>query len=142
MSFTPYLSFNGDCAEAFAFYGQIFGANPTLHRFSDIPPGEGMPPLPDEQKNFIMHAQIVTPEGAMLMGADMPPQFGGQKQQGVSISVWRADAADAQALFDKLAEGGEVTMPFAETFFAKGFGMCRDRFGTAWMVTTGDPAAS
>ncbi|TKW66401.1 MAG: VOC family protein [Paracoccus denitrificans] len=140
MTFTPYLSFQGQAADAFTFYGEVFGATPVLNRFSDIPEGEGMPPLPDEMKSWIMHAQITRDDGAMLMGADMPPQFGGQKQAGVSVSVWRAEAAEAQALFDKLADGGEVTMPFSETFFSKGFGMCRDRFGTTWMVTTGDPA--
>lgn len=139
MSFVPYLSFQGRCAEAFAFYGEVFGAAPVLNRFADIPAGGDMPPLPEEQRDWIMHAQLLTPDGAMLMGADMPPQFGGKPQQGVSVSVWRADAAASRALFEALAEGGEVTMPFTDTFFAKGFGMCRDRFGTAWMVSTGDP---
>ncbi len=148
MSFTPYLSFQGQAAEAFAFYGKVFGATPVLNRFSDIPPGPDMPPLPDEQKNWVMHAQIVTGDGAILMGADMPPQFGEKDADGNpqpearadSVAVWRADAADAKTLFAQLSEGGKVTMPFAETFFSKGFGMCRDRFGTSWMVSTGDPA--
>lgn len=141
MSFTPYLSFQGQCGAAFTAYGDIFGATPVMHRFADIPPGPDMPPLPDDQKDWIMHAQIMTADGAFLMGADMPPQFGGVAQAGSSVSVWRADAAAAQALFDKLAQVGTVTMPFMPTFFSKGFGMCKDRFGTSWMVTTGDPAA-
>lgn len=140
MTFTPYLSFQGECAEAFAFYGEVFGATPALNRFSEIPPGQDMPPLPEEMNGWIMHGQIVTGDGSILMGADMPSQFGGQRQAGVSVAVWRADASEAQALFERLAEGGEITMPFAETFFSTGFGMCRDRFGTAWMVMTGDPA--
>lgn len=136
MPFTPYLSFQGQCAEAFAFYGKLFGATPQTHSFADIPEGSGMPPLPPEQKTWLMHAQIDTPDG-VLMGADMPPQFGGQAQAGVSISVMREDEAEAHALFDALARGGAVTMPFAPTFFAKGFGMCKDRFGTSWMVSFG-----
>ncbi|MFD1794831.1 VOC family protein [Paracoccus aurantiacus] len=140
MNFTPYLSFQGQAADAFTFYGKVFGGTPVLNRFSDIPAGGDMPPLPEEQRNWVMHAQLTLDDGAILMGADMPPQFGGQKQAGVSVAVWRADAEGAKALFEQLAEGGEVTMPFSETFFSKGFGMCRDRFGTAWMVSTGDPA--
>ena len=142
MSFTPYLSFQGQAADAFAFYKGIFGGILTTHGFAEMPPGGGMPDLTDDQKSWLMHAQLILPDGAILMGADMPPQFGGQPQSGVSVSVWRAGADDARALFDRLAEGGEMTMPFAETFFSKGFGMCRDRFGTSWMVATGDPAAS
>ena len=137
MSFTPYLSFQGQAAEAFAFYGKVFGATPVLNRFSDIPPGPDMPPLPDEQKNWVMHAQIVTGDGAILMGADMPPQFGGVAQAGVSIAVSRADEAAGRALFEALAQGGRVTMPYGATFFAGGFGMCVDRFGTSWMVSHG-----
>ncbi len=83
-----------------------------------------------------MHAQIVTPDG-VLMGADMPPQYGGVPQAGVSISVTRADDASARQLFDTLADGGTVIMPYGPTFFAKGFGMCADRFGTSWMVSHG-----
>lgn len=135
MPFTPYLSFQGQAAEAFAFYGEVFGATPQLSRFSDVPPGGG-PDLPPEQKDWLMHAQIDGPDGT-LMGADMPPQFGGQPQSGVSIAVTRDDEAAARALFERLAEGGTTTMPFNETFFAKGFGMCTDRFGTSWMVSFG-----
>ena len=138
MTFTPYLSFQGQAAEAFAAYGRIFGAEPVLMRFADAGTGD-VPPLTEAQRDWIMHAQLVTPDGALLMGADMPPQCGGEAQAGVSVAVWRPTAAEAQALFAKLALGGTTTMPFGATFFSAGFGMCRDRFGTRWMVQTGDP---
>lgn len=136
MPFIPYLSFQGQCAEAFAFYGEVFGATPQTSPFSEAPADSGAPPLPPEQQDWLMHAQIDTPDGT-LMGADMPPQFGGVAQAGVSISVTRGDDAAAQALFERLAQGGEVAMPYGPTFFAKGFGMCTDRFGTSWMVSHG-----
>ena len=136
MPFIPYLSFQGQCAEAFAFYGEVFGATPQTSPFSEAPPDTGMPELPSEQQGWLMHAQIVTPDG-VLMGADMPPQYGGVPQAGVSISVTRADDASARQLFDTLADGGTVIMPYGPTFFAKGFGMCADRFGTSWMVSHG-----
>ena len=75
--------------------------------------------------------------------SDVPPQFGGEAQAGVSVSVTRPDVETARALFETLAEGGSVTMPFDRTFFAAGYGMCRDRFGTSWMVSVAEaPAAS
>ena len=136
MPFIPYLSFQGQCAEAFAFYGRVFGATPQTHAFADMPADSGAPPLPPEQQGWLMHAQIDTADG-VLMGADMPPQFGGVAQAGVSISVTRDDDATARQLFHALAEGGQVAMPYGQTFFAKGFGMCTDRFGTSWMVSHG-----
>ena len=136
MPFIPYLSFQGQCADAFAFYGEVFGATPLTSTFSEAPPGPDMPELPPEQQNWLMHAQIDTPDGT-LMGADMPPQFGGVPQAGVSISVTRDDDAAGRSLFERLAQGGTVSMPYGPTFFAKGFGMCTDRFGTSWMVSHG-----
>ena len=84
MPFIPYLSFQGQCAEAFAYYGKVFGATPQTSAFSEAPKDAGMPDLPPEQRSWLMHAQIETPDG-VLMGADMPPQFGGVPQAGVSI---------------------------------------------------------
>lgn len=139
MTFTPYLGFQGQCAEAFAAYAAIFGGTPTLMRFTDLPEAD-RPPLDEAQRDWIMHGELVTPTGARLMGADMPVQFGGQVQAGVCVAVSRPTAADARAVFDRLAEGGSMQMAFGPTFFSTGFGMCRDRFGTAWMVDTGDPA--
>ena len=142
MQFTPSLSFQGQCARAFDPYAELFGGDLDLSRFSDIPAGDAAPEMRPEQTGWIMRATLTLPDGATLMGADMPPQFGGQRQAGVSVSVWRADAADARALFERLSQGGEVAMPFDKTFFSDGFGICRDRFGTAWMVSTGDPTAA
>ena len=73
MPFVPYLSFQGQCAEAFAFYGKVFGATPETSPYSEIPADAGGPELSPEQKGWLMHAQIVTPDG-VLMGADMSPQ--------------------------------------------------------------------
>ncbi|WP_374637303.1 hypothetical protein, partial [Paracoccus sp. (in: a-proteobacteria)] len=111
-------------------------ATPLTSPFSEAPPGPDMPELPPEQQNWLMHALIDTPDGT-LMGADMPPQFGGVPQAGVSISVTRDDDAAGRSLFERLAQGGTVSMPYGPTFFAKGFGMCTDRFGTSWMVSHG-----
>jgi PhnB protein len=67
------------------------------------------------------------------MASDAPPDRR-QKPQGFSVSVHIEDEKEAERLFEALADGGTTTMPFAETFWAKRFGMCVDRFGTPWMV--------
>ncbi|KGJ14676.1 VOC family protein [Paracoccus sanguinis] len=142
--FVPYLMFPGHAAQAFAAYAEIFGGTLETSRFSDIPPGAGAPELPAEQRDWLMHARLEAADGGVLMGSDAPPQFAdptepdGQRQSGVSVAVSRPDPASARILFDRLAAGGDVTMPFGETFFAKGFGMCRDRFGTHWMISAAD----
>jgi len=142
--FVPYLMFPGHAAQAFAAYAKIFGGTLETSRFSDIPPGAGAPELPAEQRDWLMHARLEAADGGVLMGSDAPPQFAdptepdGQRQSGVSVAVSRPDPASARILFDRLAAGGDVTMPFGETFFAKGFGMCRDRFGTHWMISAAD----
>ena len=142
--FVPYLMFPGHAAQVFAAYAEIFGGTLETSRFSDIPPGAGAPELPAEQRDWLMHARLEAADGGVLMGSDAPPQFAdptepdGQRQSGVSVAVSRPDPASARILFDRLAAGGDVTMPFGETFFAKGFGMCRDRFGTHWMISAAD----
>ena len=136
--FIPYLNFPGTCGAAFAFYGEVFGGTPVVMRFRDAP-REGMPPLPEDRLDWAVHARLDCADGT-LMASDAPPEFGGKPQAGVHVSLTRPDPDSARALFERLAEGGEVQMPFGETFFSKGFGMCRDRFGTHWMVTLPDEA--
>ena len=69
------------------------------------------------------------------MGSDAPPQYQGT-QQGFDICAGVKDAAEAEKVFNALAEGGKVTMPLAETFWSARFGMLTDRFGIPWMVNT------
>jgi PhnB protein len=56
--------------------------------------------------------------------------------QGVSLSVSASSEAEADRLFNALAEGGQVQMPIGKTFFSPRFGMVADRFGVSWMVVT------
>ena len=144
MQFVPYLNFDGQCAEAMAFYARLFGGQ-LVHQmtFADMPPGEGMPPLPESAKNRLMHAHLQVGAQA-IMASDTLPAVPGQsaeacgggyvKPQGLWVSIGVDSAAEGQRVFDGLAEGGQVTMPYAATFWSPGFGMVTDRFGTPWMV--------
>ena len=136
MSFVPYLHFQGNCAEAMQFYADVFGATDLqMMKYADAPSDvfpAGHKPADDGR---VMHASL-TLGNAVLMGSDFPPGMDGDPQQAVSVAHPVSDVATGQALFDRLAEGGgTVVMPFGETFWAEGFGMVKDRFGTHWMIS-------
>lgn len=140
MQLIAYLSFDGNCEEAFRYYQKHLGGEvKVLARFSDVPTSENSKSvIPPEWKDKIAHARLEI-GGAVLMGGDPPPPYY-QKPQGVSVNISLTDVAEAERIFNALADGGRITMPFAETFYAKRFGMCVDRFGTAWMVNCENPA--
>ncbi len=135
MSISPYIFFPGTCAEAMAAYCAILGGSDLqIMRYSDMPPGEGGAAPPGDG---VMHASFAL-DGRVLMASDWPESMGWPGKAGSSVHVTLPDADSAQAAFARLAEGGEVTMPFSSSFWAKGFGMLNDRWGTAWMVSTPD----
>jgi PhnB protein len=135
MSFHPYLFFGGTCREAFNNYQKIFGGDLQVMTMADAPPGEQ--PVPAESADMVMHASL-SYDGNLLMGSD-DPTGGFDGVRGMQVAYSAPDAGEAKRAFDALAEGGTVTMPFSETFWSKGFGMCVDRFGTPWMVDTANP---
>jgi len=131
MELNAYVTFNGQCEEAFRFYERCLGGKIEMmltHR--DSPMAEQ---TPAELRSRIMHARM-TVGNAVLMGSDAPPQFFSQPQ-GFSVSISVNDADEAEQIFTALAEGATVRMPLQETFWAKRFGMLIDRFGTPWMVS-------
>ena len=134
MKINPYLNFNGNCGEAFQFYAKVLnGKDLRIMRFSDMPPGQHMPPMTDEQKKQVMHARFTVGSGDLVMGSDSPGDRY-NKPQGYSVNIGVDTPEEADRIFAALADGGNVGMPIAETFWAKRFGMVTDRFGTHWMV--------
>lgn len=130
MKITPYLTFDGDCEAAMTRYQAVLGGTIVA-----MLPFEGSPTcdnLPPDWKSKIMHACLVIGD-QMLMASDAPPPMR-QAPQGMSVSLQFDDAEEGRRIFDALAEGGTVTMPYQETFWALGFGMLTDRFGTPWMI--------
>ncbi len=137
MKFTPYLNFDGNCAEAFAFYAATFkGTIVEQITFADMPDG---PPIPMEAQHQIMHASLKIGEQT-IMGSDAFPNAEAgcagayQKPQGLWLCVDLETVEEAQEVFNTLSEGGQIQMPFEPTFWSKGFGMVADRFGTPWMI--------
>ena len=129
MNVNPYVLFNGTCAEAFRFYAEVLGAKvDSMMTHSEMP---GSPVAPD-WGDKVMHAQIRIGD-TLLMGSDAPPNWY-EKPQGASVSLDVPSPAEADRIFAALAEGGNVRMPIAKTFWAERFGMLTDRFGIPWMV--------
>ena len=130
MQIEPYLFFEGRCEEAVEFYRKALGAGlVALLRFRDSP-DPGM--IPPGMEDKVMHACLRIGDTAVMASdgrCEGKPAF-----QGFSLSLNLADEAQAQRLFHAPTEGGQATMPLAETFFAKRFGMVTDRFGVGWMI--------
>ena len=130
MQINAYIFFNGQCKEAFEFYakclkGEIQGMLPHAGT-----PAESH--VPEEWRDKIMHARMVVGEG-VLMASDAPPEHY-KKPQGFSVSIGVKDIAEAERIFAELSEGGTVTMPIQQTFWAARFAMLTDRFGIPWMI--------
>lgn len=134
MLLQPYLFFEGRCEEALAFYRQALGAEVTmLMRYMDSPVASGceMPPGSAER---VMHCNVQV--GATQFMASDGRCSGALNFQGFALSLSPTDGAEAERLFNALADGGQVHMPLGETFWSPRFGMVADRFGVLWMINT------
>ena len=133
MDLTAYLNFNGTCAEAFRFYAETLGGTiEFMQTFGESPMADQTPP---EYRDQIMHVRLKAGD-SVLYGSDTPPGMEA-KPAGFAISIGLNDRAQAERIFNTLAEGGQVHMPLADTFWADRFGMLTDRYGTPWMVNSG-----
>jgi PhnB protein len=133
-----YLTFNGNCKEAFDFYKSVFGGEfPYVGTFGEMPPQEGMPPVSEEDKNKIMHISLPISKETSIMGSDTVGGWASNYKEGnnFSLSVNTDTTQDADKIFNKISSGGKVTMPMDKTFWGAYFGMCTDKFGINWMVS-------
>lgn len=131
----PYLTMDGNAREAIAFYQQALGAELLfMQTFGEMPENPDFP-LPVEMKDKISHAALNV-DGAEIMFSDSfpgnPPQLGSM----LSICLTSDDETKARNIFEALAEGGKVEMPFQKTFFSPGYGMVADKFGVLFQIFT------
>ncbi len=136
MQLNPYLTFDGRCEAAFQFYEQALGGGiEAMMTFADTPVAEQTPP---EMQGEIIHARLVVGD-KVLMGSDASAGRV-EKMQGFSVTLGIDEPEEAERVFNALADGGTVTMPIQETFWARRVGMLVERFGTPWMVNCEKPA--
>jgi PhnB protein len=127
----PYLTFDGNCAEAMRFYERTLGGKiEMMMTFKDSPMAAQTPPGSADR---VVHARLAF-KGRIIMASDtmVGQPFGGMK--GFSLALMYATAAEAKRVFEALGQGGQVHMPLEKTFWAEAFGMLVDRYGTPWMV--------
>jgi PhnB protein len=136
MRFSPYLNFSGQCEAAFKFYAKsLSGKLENMMTYAGSPVESHVPP---DWRQKILHARLSVGD-QILMGCDAPPdRF--EQPKGFSVAIQIKDPAEAERIFEALAEGGTVRMPLQQTFWAARFGMLVDRFGTPWMVNCEQPS--
>jgi PhnB protein len=132
----PYLNFNGNTEEAFAFYRSVFGGDFFgLIRYRDF--GDNAMGAPDSDLDKIAHVALPLGKDNLLMGTDVLESQGQGFSVGNNVYIHlEADSAeDADRLFSGLAAGGQTQMPLQQTEWAEQYGVCADRFGVQWMVS-------
>lgn len=135
---STYLNFTSETEEAFLFYRSVFGGEfpgNGFMRFSDIPASENMAPLPESERNLIMHVELPITGGHRLMGSDAPRsmQFRINPGNNVYINLEPDTRAETKRLFDALSAGGRVEQELQDMFWGSYYGSCRDKFGVQWM---------
>ena len=136
MKFHPYLNFDGNCKEAFAFYEKaLHGKKIMMMTFGESPMADQ---TPADQRDRIMHVSMEFGD-QVLMGSDACGQMPYLKPQGMSVSIGLDNTAEAERIYKALSEGGAVTMELQKTFWAERFAMFTDRFGIPWLVNCEAP---
>lgn len=132
-----YLTFNGNCEEAFEFYKSVFGGEyPYIGKFKDMPQDGNSASMSEADGNKIMHVSLPISNETMLMGSDTGGDWASNFVHGnnFSISINADNKEEADKLFSGLSVDGQITMPMNKTFWGAYFGMFTDKFGINWMV--------
>jgi PhnB protein len=131
----PYISFNGNARQAMEFYKSVLGGTLSLSTFGEF----GAKDAPEADK--IMHGMLESDSGFTLMGADMPPGMEHNPGNNMTVSLSGDDDEELRGYWDKLSDGGAVSVPLEKQMWGDVFGMCTDQFGIPWMVNIGQPQA-
>jgi PhnB protein len=124
----PYISFDGNARQALEFYRDVFGGTLTISTFGEF----GMADTPDADK--VMHGLLETDRGFTIMCADTPQGMKFEPGSNMAVSLSGDDADELRRYWQRLSDGGSVSVPFEKQMWGDEFGMCADRFGTPWMV--------
>jgi PhnB protein len=126
---TPYVVFDGNCAEAMQFYKTVLGGELVLLKHSDAPM-----PSPPGMEHRVMHARLSIDGKTVLFASDEMVGTPYPAMQGFFVALSYPGAAEGKRVFETLTAGGQAFMAYGETFWAEGFGMGTDRFGMRWMI--------
>jgi PhnB protein len=129
----PYISFSGNARQAMEFYKGVFGGTLALTTFGEY----GAQDSPEADK--IMHGMLESDSGFTLMGADTPPGMEHNPGNNMSVSLSGDDADELRGYWEKLSDGGTVSVALEKQMWGDEFGMCADQFGITWLVNIGQP---
>jgi PhnB protein len=125
----PYINFRDNAREAIEFYKSVFGGSLNVMTFKD-----GGAPVGPEFASLVMHAQLDGDNGITLMASDTPPGMEIKQGSSISISLSGNDHATLSGYWNKLLDGGSVTVPLEKAPWGDTFGMCTDKFQIQWLV--------
>lgn len=125
----PYLSFRDTARPAMEFYRSVFGGELLINSYEEFHMSED-----PAEANKVMHAQLETDGGLLLMAADTPNSMELSSGSAHSVSLSGEDEVELRGFWDGLVRGGTVTLPLEEAPWGAIFGMCIDQFGVSWMV--------
>ena len=125
----PYINFKDNTRAAMEFYHSVFGGKLTMNTFKEFQASQS----PDDD-DLIMHAQLETENGLTLMASDTPIWMEYNPGTNISVSLSGDNKAELTGFFEKLSEGGVVSMPLTTAQWGDTFGMFTDKFGVGWMV--------
>lgn len=137
MRISPHLCFDGQCRAAFLNYQQLFGGTLTMLTYGESPMARDVDP---QWHDCIVHATLRF-DDVKLAGADLLPDDY-RKPQGVFVLLTVEDIVKAERIFSSLAAGGEIQLPFQQTFWSGGFGVLVDQFGVPWEINSAQAGAS
>lgn len=132
---SPYVTFPGTAREALTFYRSVFGGEVSITTFGEFGSATGIDP------EAVMHGQLSTPDGYVLMASDPPPGTGITVGDNITLALFGDDAETLRGYFAALAEGGEVTTPLEQQVWGDEYGSLKDRYGVNWLANiAGAPA--
>jgi PhnB protein len=125
----PYLNFKDNARDAMEFYKSVFGGELDVNTFGDLGGG-----VEANEQDLIMHAMLTGANDIVLMGADTPSHMEFTEGSNSQISLSGDDEGTLRGYWDRLSDGGTVTVPLEKAPWGDTFGMCTDKYGVPWMV--------
>jgi PhnB protein len=127
----PYLHFRGTARDAMGFYRSVFGGELSLMTF-------GQYGMEGQQADWIMHAQLTTAAGDVLMGSDIPD--GMDFAEGSwTVSLSGDEGEVLRGWWEALGEGATIETELKPQMWGDEFGQLKDRYGITWIVNISAP---
>ena len=128
---SPYLRFDGNCADAMKFYKSCFGGDLSMMTVAESPMAGQ---LQGKNPQHVFHASL-TSGSIELLGSDMAPKEGLMKGNATAFALQCASEQELRTYFSKLSAGGKVSYPVDKASWGGLYGQLIDKFGNDWMLT-------